>query len=211
MIHIGISGPIASGKSYLAEHLKYIIDTYEYTAVIIPFATGIREIVALEYEQYRKQLIQRKLFEWGYAYEISARAADDIHNAMIAYPSEPNVKNRRLLQIIGGEIGRDTIDKDIWITRVHQLIHRYEPMPDFVISDDLRHDNEALAVDVHIGIDAAGDLYQQRTSQFDSTYMFSDHPSERSLTLQPMFTVPVGFDNVHTLYHTLDYIRRLRV
>lgn len=213
MIHVGISGPIAAGKSTLAHMLHDLALNSGYAAEIISFATGIRELVALERHPYRKAALMQKLFAWGVDSEKAIYAAEQIANTMTEYPSQVGVKNRRLLQIIGTEIGRDYLDVDFWIYRTQQLAR--SQILDFSISDDLRFDNEALAVDIHIGIDINTDvqLYQQRITTLGADYVYTAHASEKSLTYQPLFVIPVGFTPpvVIDLFKKLEYIRRLRM
>ena len=60
--------------------------------------------------------------------------------------NQPKEKNRRLLQLIGTEIGRSIIDKDIWIKLLLEEIERVENIcsPDIcnVYVDDVRFKNE---------------------------------------------------------------------
>lgn len=215
MIHVGISGPIAAGKSTLAKELQILARNEGYGAEIVSFATGVRELVALEYVPYRRGIIQQKLYGWGLSLELAQQGAYAVDMAMTEYPSNPDVKNRRLLQIIGTEIGRQLLGKDIWITRTQQLIRGYEAI-DFAFSDDLRFDNEAVAVDVHVAITIDGQreaqIYLDRVSKLSNGYVRNDHPSEQSLTLPALFTIPIAFDKdcVAVLFNKLDYARRLR-
>lgn len=216
MIHIGISGPIAAGKSTLAKDIKELAGSSGLRAEIIPFATGIRELVALESLPYRKNAITIKLFDWGYDTERANNAATMIDTAMWMYPSQPGIKNRRLLQTIGTEVGRQYLGADTWIIRTQQLARKYDAL-DFVLSDDLRFDNEVYAVDVHIALEAMTDMqelfYDERLAQLDDNYIFSDHPSERSLTRPALLKIPIGFTGIEVsnLFTELDYIRRLRI
>lgn len=214
MLHIGISGPIAAGKSTLASKLQEMAETAGYFTQVIAFATGIREIVALEGVEYRKTKIAQMLYSWGYNAAVAQPAANMIDQYMTQYPSTPGVKNRRLLQSIGTEVGREFLGADTWIHRTQQLARRFDVL-DYLITDDLRFDNEALAVDVHIHIDATENVecYWQRMKALDPAYTFSDHPSERGLTTRPLLIVPMCFTDSDVLmtYRTLDHIRRLRV
>ncbi len=217
MIHVGISGPIASGKSTLAKKLRKVARNEGYAAEIVAFAAGIREIVELEHWAYRKETIQRKLYEWGLPLDVAQNGAYAIDMAMREFPSQPQpeIKNRRLLQVIGTEIGRQLLGKDIWIMRAQQLIRGYDVL-DFAISDDLRFDNEAVAVDIHVAITIEGakqaELYLERVRSLGGDYVHTNHASEQSLTLPPLFTIPFGFsdDDVRVLFSKLDYGRRLR-
>lgn len=223
MIHVGLSGPIAAGKSTLATSLKQLAIEHDYTCEIIPFATGVRQVAALE--QYsdidRRARICNLFYSWGYDYHLSLQAAALTDSYMSKYPTEEGKKNRRLLQSIGTEVGRHAVCEDIWIYRVQQeclqrFIYNEIPLLDFLISDDVRFDNEAMAVDVHVGITAEDStqyaLYKQRLKKFPADYTFTHHASENSLTLAPLLTVPIGFtqQDVVSLFTLLDYTRRLR-
>lgn len=214
MIHVGISGPIAAGKSTLATQLQSLAREVGYAAEIESFAAGIRELVALEGNTYRMLAMTQKLFDWGYAHEKAAAAARMIDGYMRVYPSQSGIKNRRLLQVIGTEVGREYLGADAWIHRTQQLLRRHDTL-DFAFSDDLRFDNEAMAVDVHVAITIPVErayLYYYRLDKLGGDYTFSDHASEKGLTLSPLFTIPVEFDSdeVRQLFDKLDYIRRLR-
>jgi hypothetical protein len=88
-------------------------------------------------------------------------------------------------------------------------------MLDFAFSDDLRFDNEALAVDVHVRITVPSErreCYMQHLTQFGAEYAYANHLSETSLTLPALLTIPVCFTTteVESLFIKLDTIRRLR-
>jgi hypothetical protein len=217
MLHIGISGPIASGKSTLAKQLAQRATDHGYAAHIVPFAAGIRELVALEsFAGSRVPLLAGMISGWGWDATKAHLAAIMIDEYMTQYPSTPGVKNRRLLQYVGTEVGREFLHTDFWIYRTHQLIRQYNSgVIDFAFSDDLRFDNEAVAVDVHIQIQVYGErerCYRERRLQFGGEYTFSNHKSEMSLTLPPLLVIPVCFTDseVDDLFTDLDRIRRLR-
>lgn len=215
MLHIGISGPIGAGKSTLAKQLQYLAREHEYAAEIIPFASGLRELIAFEgFTEGRVIAMANLISNWGWDYTKAHLAAIMIDQYMVEYPSTPGVKNRRLLQYVGTEVGRNFIHPDFWIYRVQQLTRAANGgIVDLVISDDLRFDNEALAVDVHVSIKLSRlDCYTQRMQTFNPNYTYSNHASETSLSLPPLFTIPVCFteNEVQSLFKQLDYIRRLR-
>lgn len=214
MIHIGISGPIAAGKTTLAQQLCSIAEQEGYAVQITPFASGIRELIATEQNTARVPIMAGLIASWGWDAVKAHMAAIMIDEYMRQYPSTPGVKNRRLLQYIGTEIGRNFIDQHFWIYRTQQLL-RTNPVLDFALSDDLRFDNEAMAVDVHVRIALPADrteCYQRRLVSFGSDYIYNNHASERSLTLPPLFTIPVCFTSseVKELYVKLDTVRKLR-
>lgn len=214
-MHIGISGPIAAGKSTLAKELEKQALAHQLDARIVPFAYGIREIVAMEPVTTRVPFIATMFTHWGVDAAKAHWAALLVDQAMVEYPSTSGVKNRRLLQIIGTEIGRNSVHTDVWVNRAKMIFRQY-PFLDFGISDDLRFDNEALSVDVHVAIALnTGEhvtAYHNRRAALSASYTFSDHASEHSLSYVPLLTIPFGFtdDDVHTLFTKLNDIRRLR-
>lgn len=215
MIHVGISGKIGAGKSTLAKSLRQLAIESGYACEIIPFAYGVREVAKLENEDKRKSKLVNLFHSYGYDFEIAARGALLADAYMRKYPTLAEKKNRRLLQSIGTEVGRVAIDEDIWIKRTHYMFRGY-PL-DFGISDDLRFDNEAMAVDVHVAITIDGleqaSLYMERVGKMGAEYTYNKHASEQSLTLPPLFTTPVGFtqEDVLKLFEKLDRVRKLRI
>lgn len=182
MIHIGISGAIGSGKSTLAKQLVEHFD-----GSIIPFAYGVKQLAALETVDNRLQQMTQLLISYGATYTAAYISASMIDGYMAKYPSTPGIKNRRLLQFIGTEAGRDTIHPDIWIQAAHtRIANGAYPI---IVSDDLRFDNEASVVDIHIGI-VPTQCYEARKAGLDTEYVFSDHASEHSLTVEPDILIP---------------------
>lgn len=214
MIHIGISGKIGSGKSTLAASLKQFAIENGYACEVVPFAYGVREVAALEKHEARKSALVNLFHAYGYDYATSSIGARLADAYMRKYPTLVEKKNRRLLQSIGTEVGRMAIDEDIWIKRTHYMFRGY-PL-DFGISDDLRFDNEAMAVDIHVGITIDGvaqsSLYLERINTFGADYTNSNHASEQSLTLPPLFTIPIGFTQTQILelFDKIDRVRKLR-
>jgi hypothetical protein len=213
MLHVGISGPIASGKSTLATMLQQRAIDNNFTAKIIPFSEEVKVIASTEDNAARVIIIASLFTQWGYDSTKAHMAALGIDNFMRAFPSTPGVKNRRLLQFIGTEIGRDFLHKDIWIYRVQHAAKTF-PVLDFLFSDDLRFDNEAFAVDVHVAItvEQRYQCYSVQRGKYSNEYLFNQHMSEQSLTLPALLTLPVCFTtmDVNSLFFLLDEVRRLR-
>lgn len=215
MLHIGISGPIAAGKTTLAQSLKQLALESGLACDIISFAYGVREVAALEKNETRRAELTNLFYSYGYDYGLSITAAMLTDRYMQQHPSTSGEKNRRLLQSIGTEVGRMIVDEDIWIRRTQWLFNGH--VLDYGISDDLRFDNEAMAVDVHVGIDVKATYegyrdWNQRTGTFGAEYTFNQHASEHALTLPPLFVVPAGFtqQDVLVLFEKLERVRKLR-
>jgi hypothetical protein len=214
MLKVGISGPIASGKSTLSKMLQQRARDNGFTAEIIPFAREVKMIAATENNAARVIIMASLFTQWGYDSTKAHMAAIMIDQYMRDYPSIPGVKNRRLLQYIGTEVGRDFLHKDIWIYRVQEAAKLY-PVLDFLFSDDLRFNNEAFAVDVHINIvtpEVLWDCYAKQKGLFTKSYLYNDHPSEQEHLMPAFFTIPVCFidKDVNNLFYQLNEVRRLR-
>lgn len=195
-IHIGISGPIAAGKSTLARGLADIFDLMGYKAKIIPFATGLKYLATL-YDNPQWHLRAFAYFiDLGYTREESIEGVMKLLEGFITYPIHDGVKPRKLFQFIGTEVGRDTVDKDVWIKAVQREIERQDLL-DFVISDDMRFVNESAAVHLRIAIttEEQEKLYEARQAQFPKEYFYSDHPSEKERDLLYAPDFEIGIDS----------------
>jgi hypothetical protein len=208
MFWIGISGPIASGKSTLSQALHVYLQRYNVRVAIIPLARAVRDVAGLETcEEGQRIVALFDLFRsWEYPLS-SARAASWAADAAFkTYPSVPGRKNRRLLQTLGIEIGRNILGMDVWIKRVFIAGQDYN----IVISDDLRFDNEADIADLHINIDITANegFYRVNLEQLsvsNEQYGFANHVSEHSLTRRPDFVIPAGFSQAE-IASVMNYI-----
>lgn len=192
-IHVGISGPIAAGKSTLARGLVDIFAVMSKKAAIIAFAAGLKYLATLYDEGIYKAY--QYFIDLGYTHEESLAATYKLVEGFIKYPVLDGNKPRKLYQWIGTEVGRDTLDPDIWVKTVRREVE--QGYLDILISDDLRFVNESKAVDIHVAITVPDNdpLYNARKLQYPDDYFFSDHPSEteRDMLFKPDFTIPIGY------------------
>ena len=217
---VGISGPIASGKSTLAKGIKRIMKYRYYTAEIIPFATGLKYLGSLHDHPDRMRLANQYFLDLGYAPDIAALGTEALLDAFRRFPVEAGVKPRQLYQYIGTEIGRQLIEPDIWIKAVKLQVQRMTQKPHFVLIDDMRFINESEQVDIHVGITmvtpSAQAAYKARQSLYPAEYFYSDHQSEkeRDQLVAPHFTIETDFsvDAVADLVESLsDYANQLNM
>lgn len=197
--HIGISGPIAAGKSTLAKGLVRILALMNKPSVVIPFATGLKYLGSLEDKPDAILTAFDYFRDLGYDEDKALRAGLKLLNAYRIYPVTNGKKPRKLYQYIGTEVGRDEVGKDVWIKDVQKRIRELDSKPHFVFSDDMRFVNEGEAVDYHIGITmetpSGKATYNARKSLYPADYFHSDHQSEkeRDLIRDPHFTIETDF------------------
>lgn len=209
MIHIGISGPIAVGKSTLSQGLVDVLAVMGKTAVVIPFASGLKYLASLRRSPDALVLCFDYMRDLGYDEDCALRASLRLLQAFYLYPAT-NEKPRKLYQYIGTELGRNTVSSNIWIHDVQKRIRTLPNTPDVVISDDLRFENESRAVDFHIALTVntqyGQDIYAARIKKYSPDYIHSDHVSEQNAHIlkPPHFTLEIDY----TVSMLLDIARQ---
>lgn len=92
-------------------------------------------------------------------------------------------KGRKILQLLGTDIGRNLIDKDIWVQHWEEAVQRLGAEGEtIVVADDLRFPNEAKIIAMYHGLlikmtgrgayDPLDDLSQHASEQVLPDYMF---------------------------------------
>jgi energy-coupling factor transporter ATP-binding protein EcfA2 len=114
---IAFSGTMGSGKSTAVEALKFLTkDTHK--VHLVKFAQPLYDM---------QEMIYRRI-------------------ASVHTRPEDFVKDRKLLQWLGSDWGRDTIQKDLWVSLWKAEAAAKAAEGYLVVCDDLRFDNEAQAV-----------------------------------------------------------------
>lgn len=207
MQYVGISGPISSGKSTLANGLAQLYDLHKGNAAVESLATGVKYLAGLyEYHVDRKAIysnedkVRHKAYTFfntlGYSPIVCTQAASMLLEAFDRFPVQRDIKPRELLQYIGTELGRDTIDPYVWIVALkRRLQNNYMTKPDVVFIDDVRFLNESHMVDVliRIEVDSNKDLYNLRINKPGAVYISLDHPSEQQQLRNPDFILPIDY------------------
>ena len=203
-MHIGISGPIASGKSTLAKSLVAVFEVMDIKARIVPFAEDLKWMVGLYGKDTMLQDLRVFFRRLNYPEDVISHAMLNVLHAMIMYPPVDGVKPRKLLQYIGTEVGRDVVDEDLWVSAVQQRI-KGDSINQYFISDDLRFPNEAEAVDYHVQIVVDSDdglsakAYEARKAMYPPQYFASDHQSEQEQLPLPNYSLPANFTTVEVV------------
>lgn len=201
-LHIGINAPIGAGKSTLAQMLSSEFDKLRVPNEIISFAAPIKYLVdhLTDDTKHNYDFALGVFYNWGVRDKLLSDVALAVTTAReLLYDRTPGAKQRKLYQYVGTEVGRMMIDEHFWIN----LLRKSARSDTVVISDDVRFNNEALAVDVLIGIDITANeaLYEERKKIFDPSYFYTKHISERGIDIPYAYIVPVGFtvDDVKSL------------
>lgn len=144
---IGLSGYARSGKDTVAELL-----VLNYGFKRMAFADGIREaLLALNpilHDGYRlNELVQM------YGWEV-AKAKDEV---------------RRLLQVMGTEVGRKLINEDVWVWLLFNKINTDER----IVIPDVRFPNEARMIEQQ-----GGELWRINRHNHSAV---NDHVSEHAM------------------------------
>lgn len=151
-IKIGISGKQGTGKSTLAQELLSELSKNQTTAKITPLAGTIKEIERLANigDWIGVEGIYRGLMAPLNPETTLDEMVGKVKEAYEKYPSQTGVKNRKFLQTIGTELGRDLLGEDIWID---YLFNTLDPDLEVAIIDDVRMENEASRMDYLIHLD----------------------------------------------------------
>lgn len=144
---IGLSGYARSGKDTVAELL-----VLNYGFKRMAFADGIRqallELNPILHEGYRlNELVQM------YGWEV-AKGKDEV---------------RRLLQVMGTEVGRKLINEDVWVWLLFNQINTDER----IVIPDVRFPNEARMIEQQ-----GGEVWRINRHNHSAV---NDHVSERAL------------------------------
>lgn len=212
-MHIGISGPIASGKSTLGKDMKAVFELLGTPTRIVPFAEDLKWMASLYGSTEVIPQLRTYFMKLGYNELTAMHGIAEVLNAFMLFPPVDGVKPRRLFQYIGTEAGRYTVDKDLWITAVQQKIN--ESTEQLFISDDMRFPNEALAVDFHVRISVLGGVatekaYEARKALYPVEYFYSDHDSEQEVLPTADYTIRTDFTTVDVIELVKTINHRIR-
>ena len=212
-MHIGISGPIAAGKSTLAKSLQAVFDLIDIKTRIVPFAEDVKWMASLYGDTEIIPKLRIYLRKMNYDELTVAHGIAEVLYAFMLYPPVEGVKPRKLYQHIGTEAGRYTVDNDLWVKSVQARI-KGDTYNTYFISDDVRFPNEALALDYHVRIaltsDAATEAYNARKALYPSEYFYNDHDSETETLPTPHYTIPTNFTTVEVIHlaKTINHFAR---
>lgn len=192
---IGFSGPIHSGKSYGARLLKQEIEKFGKSCTTMSFATLLKKIaeIAGDITLDDNERIQKLAFIGFFIPSpYLGVAIEQMVEYGNLYPNITGEKNRRLLQSIGTECGRNILGETVWVDAALRIIENSKH--EVHIFDDVRFNNEAAILDYHIQIKITRPThYRLRLQDVGYEYVFSDHASERSLTQTPNIVIDNDF------------------
>jgi hypothetical protein len=172
---IGLYSPApGSGKSTIATYLE----DYDYS--VVPFAG------------FLKGMVRALLVELGYT---PARTTEMIRQKDLIVPGI-NIRMRTLMQTLGTEWGRNTLDQDFWINCWKEKVKSYRSL---VVADDVRFPNEALAIK-----EMGGEVWKIVRPGTENN---ENHSSEGQLDHWDGFSrIIVNGGSIDDLYHKLNLI-----
>jgi hypothetical protein len=109
----------------------------------------------------------------------------------LGWDGKKDDKGRRLLQLLGTEIGRQCIDENIWVNKWLSVVHMADD--DILIADDVRFPNEIKAIRELNGTvlniynrhkkQSDADTHDSERQQLDWDYRISNKSGMKDLTL----------------------------
>lgn len=196
---IGISGKQGAGKSTLANKLKLVLEDNGYTVEIQPFAYTLKHIASL---LERGEDILNEYMHLGLDIVSAQRLVNKILDAYKQYPTQPGIKNRALLQLLGEEYGRQAIHHNVWVNAAHARVMHTNC--NVILADDVRYPNEVFIVDYHIHIDTDNSEEYINTCTRKGYAVNDTHTSETqelpraNLTIKAYSSMQIVVDNVVT-------------
>lgn len=126
---IGLGGKLRSGKDALAEYLRS-----EHDFIVMGMSDALNEALL-------------KLNPWievpGGRENFSAlQRYQDLHDAVGYVEAKKNPEVRRLLQVLGTEVGREMINPDVWVSMAEKRILGYLSEGRSVVITAMRFPNE---------------------------------------------------------------------
>lgn len=202
-MHIGISGPIASGKSTLGKSLKSVFELLDIPTRIVPFAEDLKWIASLQGNADVVPQLLRYFRMLDYDETTVWRGVAMVLNGFMLHPIVDGLKPRKLYQYLGTEAGRNTVDEDLWINGVKRKING-DSITSYFISDDVRFCNETKALNYHVRISTNGtaaveSAYEARKALYPPEYFFSDHQSENEVLPAADYVIPTNFTTVEVI------------
>jgi len=112
----------------------------------------------------------------------------------LGWNGQKDEKGRKLLQLLGTDVGRECINEDIWVTKwlTEATKLQIEEDVDIIISDDTRFINEATAIK-----ESRGFLIEVYGRKYETNIGILDHASERGIQTTELITQSI--DNSGTL------------
>jgi len=160
---IGLTGPPASGKDEVA---RYLIEAHGFKRVA--FADEIRR-AALVLDPYVGQ---------------SRRLSEIIGEHGWDYCKANWLEVRRLLQVLGTELGRDLHGPNCWVDKAFDAIHQFDADQSIVVTD-VRFQNEAAAVRSH-----GGRIVRLKRSSPSPDVVMSHLSEVESAGISPDYVIP---------------------
>lgn len=160
---IGLHGPAGSGKSEAANHLQYA-----HGFEIVKFAYPLKEMLTAFYRAM------------GLDYtDILRRIEGDLKE--VADPYLGGRTPRHAMQTLGTEWGRDSMRRDFWIEAWRIRVLKSQAS---VVVDDVRFDNEALAIHALGGMIIQLEPAEVRRNASDHKSESGIHPSFIDATIK---------------------------
>ena len=208
---VGIAGRQGVGKSTLAKSLQLVLSERGYKTAVTPLAETIKDILAAV-ENYNLEELRRIYSSLDTAYQ--GKALDSLIDRVLTlynlYPTLPGQKNRRFLQYVGTELGRDVLGQDVWLNAT--LNRAKEKQLDVAIVDDVRFVSEVEKMDFVILIDYRLDYHRWLQVCDGKGYNTNDAHISESFDLSPYahFIMQPYTSHSEAILRVLNYVHYAR-
>jgi energy-coupling factor transporter ATP-binding protein EcfA2 len=179
---IGVAGRQGVGKSTLAKALQLVLSERGYKTAVCPLAETIKDILA-NVENYNPKELRRIYSSLNTAYQGKALGSliNQVVELYTRFPSVPGQKNRKFLQHVGTELGRNVLGNDVWVNAC--ISRAKEKQLDVALVDDCRFPNEVEKMDFIILLDHMLNYDEWLQVCDDKGYSTSDNHVSESFDL----------------------------
>lgn len=212
---IGLGGQLRAGKDAVAEYLR---DEHDF--VVMGMSDALNEALL------KLNPIIGSIGEYGPSSISHDIRYKDLHDEVGYVEAKKNPEVRRLLQVLGTEVGRDMIDPDVWVDIAVQKIRAHWAEGKKVVITAMRFPNELKMLQrmggLSIWIDRPAESRFKGLESFEGTEIpdkgvkadrlassaIQGHVSENSVSEKDFMTLIVNDGTLEKLYENVEDVLR---
>lgn len=181
-----IGGSAGSGKNQVGDYLIKRAKSQGFTAKHLYFAKAVKDLAKTAYHEYSVHLnssIQEAIGKLGEQHEGEGKAVGVLRKLLINpenWYENKTTSTRLLIQSLGTDIVRNTIDREHWVRIVSEDIADSDE--DIIVITDFRFPNEYYTLCDILGTADYDVLCVKVDRPVDDDLDFRNHESENSLS-----------------------------